>query len=716
MAIRIFPSSITTSAGRTLSEKNAASILGYALEHRAVLWGFAYSSHNATTLSITPGKMIFDGYQIEVPDTTTASYYDTIYATSVSAPVVGDLYHLVCFLTFQDNNNEFLQTVQDSEAEGEAIFRIIPANFYTAYLENKLDYTNGGFIYRAQSICSFTYATSMTSETFIDGRNFLKYDINTLSLGWFDKLDFVTGDASFSTEFTENDASSPEQYYDMVSMLTKMGAGRQDLLSFLYDYIDFIQTGIRGLPSLKRGSKTFSQQYGSYVAFDSNQSRDDCLPLTTSTYGDTASPSVYNRLRYAIISGETTVRAYDFINTHIKYSADTGAVLGDIVTLDSTNTINAQYLPKASAAAFGLVKITAEAKEGTADTGIFSIAAGVLSCNAPRYAYKTLALNTFNYSGVQVGGTTSIPALNNNSILTFNLGSGLKSTPNAGTMTVALNVNPVLNVDTLLVHNAGVLDTTGNKGVAIRFNDPSSNSSILNPSFMFVKNTTGTDSFIPALSMVRESSSDIIQVGNINTLLNIKAINAFNIFCSNTNTPSTTVKMTLTSTLTNLFTDTAIGTEGENHNLIVYGDIAATGRVHDAVWNDYAEFFEKYDPELKVNAGDVIALVDGKYGLATQENARLCVGVCSDTFGHILGGETGLTIEQNMEKYIPVGIAGRVRVKVYGTVMPGDLLTISPYEGIAMSSCVSRGKIIGKALERKDDLGIGMIKMLIALG
>ena len=283
-------------------------------------------------------------------------------------------------------------------------------------------------------------------------------------------------------------------------------------------------------------------------------------------------------------------------------------------------------------------------------------------------------------------------------------------------MTVALNVNPTLNVDTILVHNAGILDTTGNKGVAVRFNDPTSNSTILNPSFMFVKNTVGVDSFIQAISMVRESSSDIIQVGNLSTLLNIKAIDTMSIYCSNSTTPNTTVKMTMTSTLASMFVDTVIGTAGENHNLNVYGDIYASGRVHDAAWNDYAEFFEKADPEMTFSAGDVIALVDGKYGLATQENARLCVGVCSDTFGHILGGEQGLTIEQNMKKYIPVGIAGRVSVRVYGTVMPGDLLTISPYDGIAMSSCVSRGKIIGKALERKDDLGIGMIKMLIALG
>ena len=716
MALRIFPSSVTTSVGRTLAEKNTASILAYAVEHRAVLFGLTYASHNATTVTIKSGKMVFDGYQIEVNTSTVASYYDTIYATSISAPVVGDLYHLVCFLTFQDNNNEFLQTVQDSEAEGETIFRIIPANFYTAYLENKLDYVQGGFIYKAQSLYSFTYAASMTSETFIDGRNFLKYDTNSISLGWVDKLDFITSDASFSTEFTEDNASSPEVYYDMVSTLTKAGAGRQDLLSFLYDYLDFVQTGIRGLPSLKRGSKTFAQQYGTYVTFDSNQSRDDCLPLTTAVFGDTANPSVYNRLRYAVISGPTTLRAYDFINSHIKYSGDTGAVLGDLVTLDSTNMINAQYLPKASGAAFGLVKITPETKEGTTDTGIFSIAAGVLSCNAPRYAYKTIALNAFNYAGAQVGGTISVTALNNNSILTLNLGQGITAAPNVNTTTVALNVNPTLSIDTLLVHNAGVLDTTGNKGVSIRFNDPASNTSILNPSFMFVKNTTGTDAYIQALSMLRESSSDIIQVGNIGSLLNIKALDALNLFCSNSTTPSTTVKATLTSTLANLFVDTTIGTTGENHNLNIYGDVYATGRVHDASWNDYAEFFEKYDPELKVNAGDVIALVDGKYGLATQENARLCIGVCSDTFGHILGGEPGISIEQNMEKYIPVGLAGRVSVKVYGTVMPGDLLTISPYDGVAMSSCVSRGKIIGKALERKDTLDIGKIKMLIALG
>lgn len=718
MAIRVFPSSISTSAGRTLAEKNTASILGYVLDHRPVLSGFTYVSSTTTTITLSSGSMIFDGYQVEVTDSTSIGYYDDVYSETPSAPVVDDVYYIVCFLKYQDNVNEFLQTVVDDTTNGNNILRIIPANFYVAYLQNKETYSLGGYLYRAQALYSFTYAASMTSASLTDIRNFLRFDPHVLSTGWFENLEFVTDDTSFNNEFTISKVSDPAVYYDKAALLSKRGSGSMDLLTFLYEYADFIQTGIRGLPSLKRGSKTFSQQYDTYNTYDSNQNRDDCLTITTETYGDTTTPSIYNKLRYNVVSGATTLRAFDFINTHIKYSGDSGAVVGDILTLDSSGVLNALYLPKASTSAFGVVKINNLVNEGASSSDILSISSGVLTCNAARYAFKTFSINLFDYNGTQVGSTSNVIATNNNSTLTLNYGNGLTITNSDVNKSINISVNKVLNIDTVLLQNGGTLDTTGNKGVAIRFNSQVSNNTILNPAFMFVKNTSGTDSYISGLSMIRDTSIDYVQVGNITTPLLIKANDALNFYCSNSTTPSTTIKTTLTSTSLSVFTDLYIGTALDNKTVYINGDLYATGRVHDAVWNDYAEFFEKEDKQEIFEPGDVIAqsLYTNLYTKADCNNSSLCVGVYSNSFGHILGGEN-VSIEENMKKYIPVGLIGRVKVKVYGPIMKGDLLMPSFISGVAIKANKEyKGSIIGKALETKEDIKIGLIEMLIMPG
>lgn len=157
----------------------------------------------------------------------------------------------------------------------------------------------------------------------------------------------------------------------------------------------------------------------------------------------------------------------------------------------------------------------------------------------------------------------------------------------------------------------------------------------------------------------------------------------------------------------------------------LYTDNIRADKVYNAVWNDYAEFFERGE---ETEVGDIIALDENsneeRYIKATSES-KVIVGVHSDTFAHLIGGENPPDgedfYEYNIKKFIPIGLAGRVKVKVIGPVKKGDLITISPFNagvGISINNHCEKygwtvGRTIGQALESKETEDIGLIKILI---
>jgi hypothetical protein len=133
-------------------------------------------------------------------------------------------------------------------------------------------------------------------------------------------------------------------------------------------------------------------------------------------------------------------------------------------------------------------------------------------------------------------------------------------------------------------------------------------------------------------------------------------------------------------------------------------------RVYGAVWNDYAEYFEKGE---EVDFGDIVRLdpETGNYVKSTIEYDKLVVGVCSDSYGHLLGGKGD---EHDEENFIPVGMAGRVGVKVIGKVEPGDFIVSSPIPGVGMKGELNiPGTVVGKVLETKTTDEIKRVKVLI---
>ena len=184
--------------------------------------------------------------------------------------------------------------------------------------------------------------------------------------------------------------------------------------------------------------------------------------------------------------------------------------------------------------------------------------------------------------------------------------------------------------------------------------------------------------------------------------------------------PTTTVKST-----NELLLSATIGTYRSTSTLIsnnihCSGDVTAA-KVYNAVWNDYAELFERGS---KTEPGDLIAIdttsSDEKYVLANEHTFNKVVGVHSDEYGHLIGGENPKDgsdfLQYNLPRFIPVGLSGRVRTKVVGTCKKGDYLVASSIDGVARKYNKETDDsllVFGMACEDKNNSEIERIKVYL---
>lgn len=144
--------------------------------------------------------------------------------------------------------------------------------------------------------------------------------------------------------------------------------------------------------------------------------------------------------------------------------------------------------------------------------------------------------------------------------------------------------------------------------------------------------------------------------------------------------------------------------------------INSSGVVARAMYNDLAELMEKHDINEYIEGGDVISYSSNGITKSNKYQDRCAVGVCSDTYGFVLGGEEGIESSECIKsgKYAPVGLSGRVYVKVTGDIEIGDLIISSDIDGVGCK-CKNyvQGTVIGKALENHKGNSISKIKMLI---
>lgn len=156
-------------------------------------------------------------------------------------------------------------------------------------------------------------------------------------------------------------------------------------------------------------------------------------------------------------------------------------------------------------------------------------------------------------------------------------------------------------------------------------------------------------------------------------------------------------------------------------NINAYGDIRGS-RVFNAVWNDYAEYFPK-KKETLTEPGDIIALdenSDNEYYVKATDSHSVIVGVHSDEFGHLIGGkkpkENEDYLEINKEDFIPIGLAGRVKVKFKGIARKGMRVVPSDIAGVGRKynpKIDSQDHIIGYIVENNFQEGIKKVKIKI---
>ena len=173
-----------------------------------------------------------------------------------------------------------------------------------------------------------------------------------------------------------------------------------------------------------------------------------------------------------------------------------------------------------------------------------------------------------------------------------------------------------------------------------------------------------------------------------------------------------------------LFSETVVYLNKRNQTidgfLTVTKDLAAA-KIYNAVWNDYAELFERGS---KTEPGDLIAIDTTSdteiYVLANEHTFNKVVGVHSDSYGHLIGGVRPNSdmdfLQYNLPKYIPVGLSGRVRTKVVGTCKKGDYLVASNIDGVARKYNKETDDsllVFGMACEDKTSNEIDRIKVYL---
>lgn len=146
------------------------------------------------------------------------------------------------------------------------------------------------------------------------------------------------------------------------------------------------------------------------------------------------------------------------------------------------------------------------------------------------------------------------------------------------------------------------------------------------------------------------------------------------------------------------------------------GDLFATtiraDKIYGAVWNDYAEWFEKENVKDEFEVGDICSWHENGVILSSPNDANV-VGVVSNTYGHILGGNPLADMEENHKNFVPIGLVGRVKVKVIGEVNRGDLI-VSAGSGIGqVNNEAIIGHVVGKSLESSNDKNVKLITVLI---
>lgn len=147
-----------------------------------------------------------------------------------------------------------------------------------------------------------------------------------------------------------------------------------------------------------------------------------------------------------------------------------------------------------------------------------------------------------------------------------------------------------------------------------------------------------------------------------------------------------------------------------------------SGTASSAKYADYAEFFPRGE---QTEVGDIIMLdlsaEEERYVKAVQDSTTV-VGIHSENFGFIVGGDevehTDMKdlIEKNSDKFIPVGLAGRVPVKFMGKSAKGKRVVPSSIPGVGRGFIYgmdSPDSVVGFLVEEDDRTDTRLLKVML---
>jgi len=147
--------------------------------------------------------------------------------------------------------------------------------------------------------------------------------------------------------------------------------------------------------------------------------------------------------------------------------------------------------------------------------------------------------------------------------------------------------------------------------------------------------------------------------------------------------------------------------EGDGNGTLTYTSSGA----------DYAEYMPRVDPDEAIEAGEVVAVVDGAITKRTDDPDRTMVV----TDQPVVTGNSPGQGRDARSGYETVAFTGQVPVRVRGTVEPGDVIVPSgENDGTAVALSPAEWEpgtaIVGQAWERSGDDGVSEVTVAVGIG
>jgi hypothetical protein len=143
----------------------------------------------------------------------------------------------------------------------------------------------------------------------------------------------------------------------------------------------------------------------------------------------------------------------------------------------------------------------------------------------------------------------------------------------------------------------------------------------------------------------------------------------------------------------------------------VYANVYATTFRGTATSAQYADLAERYHADKTVDVGQLVKIGgENEITLTSTKGCEDVLGVASTNPALMLNSEAG-----NDLTHPYVALAGRVPVRVIGTVTKGARLMASNVDGVACTWESSYGilAIVGRSLENKTDVGLGTVEAIV---